>query len=629
MSDTGAQPAATASTDPDWLLELSSLLTISRGEPVGLPLPDAIKEIDGWLRHKRQEPWRRSANRTGLDAEIRLSSSMLGPETTTALAGPLPNFLAALRQATDAPSPTPTHRHAALAGGELLTVALATPGVLRAAWVDLVRAVKDEQPAPTCMARLQLLISALELAGHDVQRLLQRMSSLLENDALALAEAQASLGVAKAPDDWSDLVGQLAAATPDERLSLCEELIASPPSTGRCIAWVAYKEAQVGTELASGPCLFLNALWAIDNAKREDGQDFLGRRELQDDLSRPPDPAIDEHVVLARVDLGWRTPAGAMQAAVDLVCALTDTAYLRSGGARWVPYGWEMLLVDGRRVSSRVFATDDVLARWPRPYVLERTSAELAATGNKFGEVLAASPLPPDLSEAVRSATEAESADLRSKILLYDRVTELVAANAGAEDAEDLRRLIASSWPVSTWRADVLNAVELALEAGRWGETREAAAELGRQIRTPLPNGGYTLDLVGTADRAEDLVKLLPGDARVRAEAQTLRTFHDATAYVAYLELREQECVHLSDRLRRVRNALAHANPVQVTTIRTVTALAQYVASAALSEALDAFRDGHDMFDRLTEYEMHRVADLQTITAGTTPASLLRDRGLA
>ncbi len=629
MSERGAQAMENTAADAPWLGKLSSLLTTSRTEPIALPLPDAIKEIDGWLRHKRQDPWRRSANRAGLDAEITLSASIVGPETAETLDGPLASFVSALREATTEPCPTSTQRHAALTAGDVLRTALTTPGVLRGVWVDLVRAVEDNHTAHTAMARLQLLVSTLELSGHDVERLLQRLSRLLQNDALALAEAHAPMGVAAPPGDWSELIGQLATAPPEQRLALCEDLIASPPITGRCIAWIAYKDAQISTELASGPCLFLNAHWAIGNASRDDGHEFLGRRELQDDIARPPEPSPEEHVVLARVDLGWRTPAGAMQAAVDLVSALTDTAYLRSGGARWLPYGWEMLLVDGRRVSSRVFATDDVVARWPRPYVLERTSAELAATGNRLGAVLAASPLPPDLSEAVRSATEAESADLRSRVVLYDRVTELVAANAGAEAADDLRRLITVSWPASAWRADVLNAVSRALEAGRWGHSQELAAALDEEIKSPMPNGGYTLDLVRTADHVNELVQLLADGTDAQGAAETFNTFHDSTAYMAYLERRAQECVHLSDRLRRVRNALTHGNPVQAKTIWSVTPLAQYIASAALSEALDAFRDGHDMFARLTEYQSQHETDLELIAAGATLASLLRDRGLA
>lgn len=629
MSGLGLRPHDGAADDSAWLTLLSALLAVARPEPVALPLPDAMKEIEGWLRHKRQEPWFRSHNRMGLDAELALSVAALGGNTRAALGGALTDYVGALAQVTAAPRPTPSQRHAVLAAGDVLQSALATPPAVRAIWRDLVNSVEADAPQHLAVDRLHLLVSQVEASGHDAKRLLQRLSSLLEDDAVAYAEARSSLGLAPPPDDWPSLFRRPAGAAPAERLALCEGLLTSPPLTGRCIAWMAYKDAQVTTELAAGPCHFLNAHWAIGNAAEGGRHDFLGRRELQDELARPPELASDEQVVLARVDLGWRTPAGAMQAAVDLVSALTDTAYLRSGGSRWLPYGWEMLLVDGRQVSSRVFVTDDVTAQWPRPYVLERTSAELAAIGNRLGAVLAASPLPPDLFEAVRSATEAESADLRSKIVLYDRVTELVAANAAAESGEELCRLLTASWPHAAWRADVLAAVEAALQAGRWGDGSERAAEVGRQIKTTMAGGGYTLDLVATAERTEELTALLDGAAEAGRAAETFGTFHDAAAYTAYMARRREECASLADRLRRVRNALAHGNPVQVRTIRTVSALAQYIASAALSEALSAFMDGHDIFSRLAQHGADRVADLETIRAGTTPADLLRQRGMS
>lgn len=628
MSGQGLQPHGGAPDEPAWLTRLSAFLAAAPPEPVALPLPDAMKEIEGWLRHKRREPWFRVHNRLGLDAELALSVAVLGGNTQAALEGALAGYVGALAQATSEPRPTPSQRHAALAAGDVLRSALATPAAVRAIWHDVVDSVESDVPQHLAVDRLHLLVSQLEASGHDA-KLLQRLSFLLDDDAVAYAEARWSLGLAPQPDDWSSLLRRTAGAAPTERLALCEDLLTIPPVTGRCIAWLAYKDAQVTTELPAGPCHFLNAHWAIGNAAEGGRHDFLGRHELQDELARPPELAPDEQVVLARVDLGWRTPAGAMQAAVDLVSALTDTAYLRSGGSRWLPYGWEMLLVDGRRVWSRVFVTDDVTAQWPRPYVLERTSAELAAIGNRLGAVLAASPLPPDLFEAVRSATEAESADLRSRIVLYDRVTELVAANAAAESGDELRRLLTASWPTAAWRADVLAAVEAALQTGRLGAGSECAAEVGRQIKTSTADGGYTLDFVATAERVQDLTALVERVAEAGRAAETFGTFHEATAYISYIARRREECTTLAHRLRRVRNALAHGNPVQVKTIRTVSALAEYIGSAALSEALSAFMDGHDIFSRLGQHERDRVADLETIRAGTTPADLLRQRGMS
>lgn len=617
--------AAHGGDDPAWLAGLAAVLSDPPRTSTILLLPELLSELDGWLRHRRLEPWRPQL-RASLRDEVRWSVEHLG-SSRSAFDGPLNDYLNAVEDALSDGPPTEAQRHAALAAGEVVRAALITPASLRAFWQDLVTVARTEQRPHVVGGATLALASALEVAGHDVTRLLTRVARVLGDDATAVAEVEVALGRHQSPIAWRVLRGQSACVSVEDRLELCELLIAAPPPRGRCIAWVAFKDAQMDTVLDAGPCTFLNAHWALGNAESEHGQDFLGRRELQDEFSRPRELEPDEHVVLVRVDVGSRSPAGALPAAQDLVAALTDTARLRSGGSRWLPFGWEMLLVDGRRVWSRTFAPDDVVARWPRPYVLERTAEELAKSGNRLGAALARSPLPPDLAEAVRTATEATPAHLRSRVVLYDRVVELVAAYCRQESADELLDLIAGSWPLSSWRADVLRAVESALDAGRWTEP-DRREQLNAALKTSAPAGGYTLDLVATADRTGELLAMFASAWDARRSADVLDTFHSVPAYLDYLETSRLEATQLRARLRRVRNALVHGNPVQTKVIDTVTAFSEYLSDGALSEALDSFQDGHDMLARLRQFDAERQHDLALIASGTTPAALLRLRGL-
>lgn len=617
--------AAHRDNDPAWLSGLASVLSGPMPTSTVLLLPDLLSEVDGWLRHRRLEPWRPQL-RESLRHEVQWSVNNLA-SCRSSFDGPLKDYLRAVEDALSDGPPTDAQRHAAVAAGEVVRAALITPASLRAFWQDLVTDARSAQRPHLVATAARALAIALDAAGHDVVRLLTHLARVLGDEATAVAEAEVSLGRRQPPITWCELRGTSAGVSVGDRLELCELLIAAPPPWGRCIAWVAFKDAQVDTVLHAGPCTFLNAHWALGNAESERGHDFPGRRELQDEFSRPRKLEPDERVALVRVDLGSRSPAGALPAGQDLVRTLTDTAHLRSGGSRWLPFGWEMLLVDGRRVSSRTFAPDDVVSRWPRPYVLERTAEELAKSGNRLGAVLARSPLPPDLAEAVRTATEATPAHLRSRILLYDRVVELVAAFCGQESADELLDLIARSWPLSSWRADVLRAVESALDAGRWTEPNRRE-QLSAALKTSTPAGGYTLNLVAVAERTGELLGMFPSTWEACLSADVLYTFHSVPAYLAYLETSITEATRLRARLRRVRNALVHGNPVQTKVIETVTAFAAYLSDAALSEALNAFQDGHDMLARLRQFDAERQHDLALVTSGTTPAALLRLRGL-
>lgn len=622
-----AVPDATApASDSPSLIEdeaLERLAAAMRQRPhvaVPLPMPVLFEEIDAWVRHRRVGAWKR--NNTQLMREVDRSLATLGPRLRNAASGYLTEFSSAMATVTQEEKPSQNQRHAALAANQVARVAVITPAALLAAWEDVVSATADRAAQfDIIMAAVTAIRAGLAAAGHDAEKVLKRLSDLLDDDAVAVTETRLQLGLtSEPPASWGDLNGKQAGTATRERMALCQQLVASPARSGRCIAWLSYKHAEVVTVIEAGPCTFYNAHWALGNVDDDGGQEFLGRGELKADFAQPGPIGPDEKVVLARVDLGTRSPVGALETAERLVATLVDTASHRSDGARWLPYGWNMLVLDGCRVSSSSYATEDVMAAWERPNERIRTSAELAEMGPRLGTALAHSLLPSDLAEALRTAGESRTSDARSRIVLDDRVIEFVAASAGVEDGQAIADLIVDGWPAARWRTELFNIIVRALDAGRW-RADAAADNLAERVKTPGENDSIVIHFDVAADCAGELIGLLEDQIDVLHARELLATLNDGNSFLAYAAARRAEAAVLTERLRRVRNALAHGNPVQSESIESVAAFSTYIANGALHEALDAYRDGHNMLDRLREYEARRVRENAAYSTGASPRS--------
>jgi hypothetical protein len=610
-------------SEDEALARLGSALRQRSTVAVPLPMSVLFEEIDAWVKHQRVGPWKR--NNTQLMREVNRSLDALGPRLRNAASGYLNEFSSAMIAVTDEQNPSQNQRHAALAATQVARVAVITPSALLAAWEDVVSASADHASRfDAIMAAVTALRAGLAAAGHDAAKMLVRLSELLDDDAVAVVETRLKLGLeSEPPGDWRGLHGTQAGTSMSERKALCQDLVSSPAPSGRCIAWLSYKQAEVVTGIEAGPCTFYNAHWALGNVENEDGQEFLGRGELKDDFAHPGPVGPDEKVVLARVDLGTRSPIGALETAERLVGALVDTASHRSDGARWLPYGWNMLVLDGRRISSTSYATEDDMATWERPHERLRTSTELAELGPRLGTALAHSLLPSDLAEALRTAGESRSADTRSRIVLDDRVVEFVAASAGVENGHTIADLIVSGWPEARWRTELTNIILGALDAIRW-RPDTAAAKLAGQVRTSDRHGSFTIHFDIAADCAEDLVGLLEDPMDVLHARELFATLNNGSSFLAYTGARRAEAAILTERLRRVRNALAHGNPTQSDSIESVAAFSTYIANSTLHEALDAYRDGHVMLHRLREYEARRVSENAAYSSGASPRSRWR-----
>lgn len=559
--------------------------------PASLTLADCLEEIGGWLRHPRDTSWARAFK--SLTREVDASEDSVGPELAAALAPALRRFSSAVR-ALGASADAASRVEVAAEGDALLAVAV-TPTARRAAWRDLVSAIRSDTSPEIRSARSRQLFALLRHAGVDVGWHRPSFQSVLLDSAYDIGFARGR--------DWDDIdVGGRAGESASDRIALCEDIAGRMPDVGRCVVWLSYEDARIDQIVQElGPVMLTEARWAIPNAARADGQSFPFRDELarSDEmrigLATDPMIADERRVVLARVDLGVRTRAGAMADARKIVETLVDVAAFHGSGARWTFHGWSILIVDGRQVMSSLGRADTPTGTI---YDLDHTAAEITERGGRLAAAMASRPLPPELDEALRSRTAAANADARTKLIMSDRTVEMVASCA-RQSAARLASLVASTWPEARARGEIINAFEHALHEGEMSGRRTDANRVRKAVTSAASPGRYTLDLEAMSQYVEDLLSLAVGSDQAERISTALRRLTDPAICAASLSHLDGERDLLSSRLRRVRNALMHGNPASPTATTSVTPFATYLAEYALDRALDAFTTGGSLEDRI------------------------------
>lgn len=296
-------------------------------------------------------------SRNALRSEWTATSQALGPLLRDALGVTLPRCESAL--GTDAVERTA--RAAAAAEVEVVIAAARTAVALGAAWRDFVTAASTPGASPADAFTARHQFEAMTRAvGHDVEARRKLLIGTLAGDAAAVAEARLTTGATSTPPDWRALRGRQAGLSSRDRLNLADRLARAAAPEGRCVAWIAFKAATLENfRLGAGHVTFLDAQWAVPNAVADDGQDFPERSELRAVKHFLPESAGLKDVVLARVDLGNRSVAGAIEDAADSAGAIVEAAAVSGDRPGWMPYGWTVLLVDGAPRTSVTFVPED------------------------------------------------------------------------------------------------------------------------------------------------------------------------------------------------------------------------------------------------------------------------------
>lgn len=300
--------------------------------------------------------------------------------------------------------------------------------------------------------------------------------------------------------------------------------------------------------------------------------------------------------MLVRVDLGERSAVGALEKAREIANAVVTAAALHEDAAPWKQFGWELLLLDGKARLGSSFVTKEEQAAWPNQMQRDATAKALKERAPPLSTALAIATVPPNLAEALRSATEARDAHARSAIILNDRVVEFVSAHARCT-ANELVNLLLCSWPEASWRADLVYAIRGALEDSRWSG-RDDDPAVRAAIET-VEGTSFLLSLHAAHDHREQLVDMCSTPLRKARLTFLLSTLSDAEAYQRARTRYDSDTELLRQRLRRIRNALTHGNPVEEGSLDSVEQMSRFAARGAVTEALDAFGSGAHLLTRL------------------------------
>jgi hypothetical protein len=309
-----------------------------------------------------------------------------------------------------------------------------------------------------------------------------------------------------------------------------------------------------------------------------------------------------------------------------LTTALVDVAAVQGDGSRWRDYGWEVLFLDGKQASASEFMTAEERARFATDWDRERTALELEQSGEHLAAVLVNGSLPEDLNEAIRSASEARTADSRSRIVLYDRVLEMVASHAGIPHGRELVDLLANMWPVASINADFVGTINAVLSEERFSGVPEGE-RLAETLRTNRPGGRFEINVIAVSDHADRLVELCRETLLEDRVQATLATLSTPDAYLEALVQSQTRVGRLCTRLRRVRNALAHGNPVHPAVIESVEDFARFLGHSALRLALEALAAGTTVQALIAAHDQEHQEVVEALRADHPYIEIVRRGG--
>jgi len=571
-----------------------------------LPLTAPLEELILSIRHSRVATWRHD-QRESLAVDMDASGAIIGDEVRIELGQALVDvqtlaeILLRLRRAqTFARHPDLPRL---LSRAEALRARLLGADVRRAAWRDIVNGVRSSEPEKLLADRVRLLFALLAAAHLDVDEDRRYLHWLVKDGAPRTeGGAQSAPSIAKRLADSEDYVGRVAAS-------------------GNCIAWVALEGTRLPEfVMEAGPVTFFVAEWAVPNAQHDDGQLFLHRDELREIAAISfTDIPQDPNVVLARVELGHRPSAGALDEAWRRAMFVAGYATLSARSEPWPKRGWYCLDIDDRQ-SHGWFAPDE-LFRERTSSQIERIGFELAAIARGIAAQTTWSS--PELIEAVNCANEARRADVRNRNLLRWRVLEMVAAYTGVEAVDELLDLLKGQWardalgsrPV---RAVIWTVMGVPQGSPQWGDARALNGEL---LKHHL-GGRIELLVPRAVARSSHLMTLARTELDRRSLGRHLEVLKSSTATLDRLAELDREEELLYRRTRRVRNALMHGDPITIEAISSVDNYLMYMTEFALQEAITSPPD-KPLADLLRDIRAVRDDVRKRLQAGGDPVRVL------
>lgn len=619
---------------PPFIHALASCLRDEEDLIATVPLPVVIEEVSNWIRFAGEESWDRGENRKSLVRDLDLANLAVGTLLRRVLSPELHAYKLGISNPIAADKKArPEARTEALARGTELIGKLCSPKAITATWNDLIGLARQgTADSRDLRSIVDLLRAQLDVAGHDAKVLLRRIVQVLlqmehERTDITSSEDGTLERHLKEPLDVAD------------RLQASDGLLSKLPETGSCVVWLGYRHGRVDNPVPAGDVTFLDAGWSIPNAALDDGQDF----EYRDELSLLTKAGVYKYTyetgtiapevgLLVRVDLGRRVARGAKEDAIAIADALLDLVIWRSGGLR--PIGdHATLILDGRGRSS--WSWSSVRGPDSADYRgMNITSDAIRDFAPDIGEAWAKRTMPDLLIEAVRASTESDStrsreallglpgkAQDRTVVVLQDQIVDYIAMHARVE-RKILESATKQEWMHERWWAEVNRAAQICLYGGG-GPQRSAEVE---NLRREMFHSTSERSLLASLVRHEaDLIRLCPVESERSYVTTRLRSITSAQGYLSLRSNYDKDWDTLTSRWHRVRNGIAHGNPVRTEMLESVLEISRYVSSDALGVALRAFTDNTEVVTLLKEREVNAIRRNEALLQGTSIVDILLD----
>ncbi|MET3987526.1 hypothetical protein [Streptomyces sp. PvR034] len=586
--------------DPPWTFALAEALGDRwyETDEVDLTFPETLDQLRSWLEDPRDFEKRHAFYWRAALADFDHGVDRLGPRYARGLAP----HLDALRSALAGLPAVGAHERVTRARRLLLALdrESCAEDHLLLAWRDLASSVRDGLDHEVVRLRAALLRALLKRSQRGYAGLLGVVAGVLLDRPLNVRRARHALGESIGPDEPAARRDARAVAglSEEERLDLAGRLLTAAPRRGHHVVWHAFAKARItGTVQTFGSITLYDREWFQGNAA-EDGPH---RHLLPDEVTRdgsffPADGFPDApHVVLVRVDLGVGAladaPAVSRLQARSLILAATFPQDFRG----WEMYHGHVHTVDGDLASHHAF--------WPADEEFGVPHLPMEATAERLDRMAPhiAAHLPgagSDLSDVIDAVGWWKASGTQPAlpaVVMDVRILELLATRvSGQEWYRYLDDFHKNAW--------IRHRITVALTQVAWHagddlaqfppEVGRAAGALHRRV-VRYGRGGTRVDLPGFVSALPELVEVYPVHSKQRrrargaagrvAGAEGMRRWH------AELDDRWSRAV---DRLRSVRNSLAHGGPVTPGAAASVAPLAHFLAGTALTDSLASLLEG-------------------------------------
>jgi hypothetical protein len=598
--------SARRSYPPSWIDQLCSAVVspdVSWRPAEEVSVVAAIRALHGWLADPRPYDGQHKAGWKSVIADFQRGADRLGPDLRTALGTDFAAAGSAAGQLDAGISNNQDRTKAFLDNRRTsdqrllsqLTAAWARRPIRTGAWSDLKEACRD--PSVTwdeLSVRRDLFWHLVREGGHDAEQMSRHLVSVLSNQAFGVALARLWLGDITEDEVPQPLPTTSAGLPEEQQLELCERLLMKQATQGHVVVWIAFDLAGPGRYTQDvGPVTFYKAQWlqhALSQRGRPGAMPVPDELQSTDGFVNPGDLPDGAGEVLARVDLGTGAWTDPVRVATEQAEAVVALAGFNIGDTIWRRMTGYFVAVDDRIQVLARFATVRADTQRANDIYQNAMDAELADLATKLRARLPITDS--EFSEVVQAVHWWEQARKQpplAAVLLHVRILELLSQRVGVTPWQKyVDDFLQERWIRYLMMQRLRNVLDACLSRAS-AITNPADVdflnELGRRITTYQP-GGYALDLRAGFNALPDLARIFDSHDNTGRRVQEALSTYALPELPGLLAKYEAEWKLTLERLRRVRNALAHGGPVDDESAQSVQAFAEQLARLALAVAL-------------------------------------------